>query len=80
MLLGVSSIVVVVVIVVGLQYLFAEFLLSLMNIRVELVAVLSDRKLLVIVDWNHYLSRAERLIIGVMELLDVGVAQSLLGS
>ena len=79
LLLGCSFIVPIVVIVVRLQNLFTKFLLSLMDIRVKLVAVFSDRKLLVVVDRNHYLPRAKRLIIRVVELSDIGVAQRLLG-
>jgi hypothetical protein len=71
---------VVVVIVMALQNLLAEFLLALVDIRVELVAVLTDRELLVIINWNLDLARANWLVVGVVELGHVGVSQGLLCS
>jgi len=72
--------VVVVVVLVALQNLLAELLLPLVDIGVEFVAVLSDRELLVVVNGNLDLSRAVRLVVGVVELGHVGMAESLLSS
>jgi hypothetical protein len=38
------------------QYLLSQLLLSLVDIRVELVSVLTDRKLLIIIDGDEDLS------------------------
>lgn len=69
--------VVVVIVVVTLKNFLAELLLSLVDVRVQLVAVLPDRELLVVVNWNVNLARADRLVIRVVELGNVGVAEGL---
>lgn len=69
--------------VVGLvlgQDLPSKFLFALVDIRVELVPVLANGKLLIIVDWNVDLLRAHWLLVGVVELGHVGVLQGLLSS
>ena len=69
--------------VVGLvlcQDLFPHFLLSLVDVRVKFVSVLSDRELLVVVDWNEDLFSADWLFVWVVELSDVRMLQSLLSS
>ena len=68
--------------VVGLvlgEDLLPELLFALVDIRVKLVPVLADRKLLVVVDWNVDLLRAHWLLVWVVELSNVGVLQGLLG-
>ena len=69
--------IVVVVVVVALQDLLAELLLSLVDVRVQLVAVLPNRELLVVVNRNVDLPRANRLVVRVVELRHVRVAQRL---
>lgn len=67
--------------VVGLvlgQDLPSELLFALVDIRVELVSVLANRKLLIIVDRDVDLLRAHRLLVGVVELGHIRVFQSLL--
>jgi len=58
--------------------LLSHLLLTLMDIRVKLVSVLTDRKLLVIVDGDVDFLRANWLLVRVVELRDVGVLKSLL--
>ena len=70
-------VVVVVVVVVGLQDLLAQLLLSFVDVRVQFVSVLSDRELLVVIDWNVNLPSADWLILRVVELGHIWVAQSL---
>ena len=72
-------IVVVVVVVVGLKYALSKLLLTPMNIVVKFVAILADRKFLVIVDGNIDTASTNWLILRVVELRDVWVSQSLLG-
>ena len=74
-----TAAIVVVVVLVGLQSLFAQFLLALVDVAVQLVPVLSNRELLIVVNRNHNLTRAHWLIISVVELGNVGVSESLLG-
>lgn len=69
-----STSVVVVVVVMRLEYLLSEFLLALVNICVQLVAVLSDGELLVIVNRDVDLLVAIWLIFRVVELLNVGMS------
>jgi len=67
--------------VVGLvlgEDLLSHFLLSLVDVGVEFVSVLTDRELLVIVDWDEDLFQAIWLLIWVVELSDVWVLKSLL--
>jgi hypothetical protein len=63
-----------------LEDLFPQLLLALVNICVKLVAVLADRELLIVVNGNVDLLAADWLVLGIMELRDVGVAQGLLSS
>jgi hypothetical protein len=53
---------------VRLQRLLPQFLLALVNVRVELVAVLPDGELLVVIDRNVDFLGANRLIFRVVEL------------
>ena len=62
------------------QDLFSHFLFPLVDIRVKLVPVLSDRELLVIIDWDKDFLCANWLFIWVMELSHVRMLQCLLGS
>ena len=69
--------------VVGLvlsEDFLAHFFASLMNIRVEFVAVLLDRELLVIINWNENLLCANWFLVGIMELVHVRMLESLLCS
>ena len=72
-----SAVVVVVVVVVALQDALPQLLLSPVDVRVQLVAVLADRKLLVVIDRDVDTARAHRLILRVVELCHVRVAQRL---
>ena len=54
-----------------IQTLLAEFLLTLVNVRVQLVTVLPNRELLVVVDRNLNFLGAVRLVVWVMELGNV---------
>ena len=56
----------------------AHFFTSLMNIRVQFVAVFLDGELLVVINRNVNLLRANWLLIRVVELVHVRVLQSLL--
>lgn len=60
------------------QDLLPHLLLPLMDIRIKLIAVLLDRELLVVVDRNEDFLSANWFLLWVVELLDVGVLQSLL--
>ena len=51
-----------------------------MDVRVKLVPILADRKLLVVIDWNEDLLCANWLLVWVMELSHVWMLKSLLGS
>ena len=69
--------------VVGLmlcENLLTHLLASLVDIGVELVAVLFNGKLLVVVNRNENLLRAIGLVIRVMELCHVRMLQGLLSS
>ena len=46
----------------------AHFLLTLMDIRIELVPVFSYRELLVVINGDEYLFCADRFFIGIMKL------------
>ena len=50
-----------------------------MNVGVEFVSVLSDRKLLVVVDGDVNTARANGLILRVVELGHIWVSQCLIG-
>ena len=71
-------VVVVVVVVVGLQDFLAQLFLSLVDICVEFVSVLSDREFLIVVDWNVDLPVADWLIFWVVELSHVGMSEGLI--
>ena len=58
--------------------LLSHFLLSLVDVGVKFVSVLTDRELLVIVNWDEDLFQAIWLLIWVVELSDVWVLKSLL--
>lgn len=61
------------------QNLSAKFLLALVDIRIKLVPVLSDRELLIIVNWNIYFLSANRFFVWVVELGYIWVLKSLFG-
>ena len=61
------------------QDLLSHLLLSLVDIRVEFVSVLSNRELLVVVNWDEDLLSADWLFIWVVELGHVRVLKGLLG-
>ena len=63
-----SSPVVIVVVVMRLKNLLSELLLTLVNVCIKFVPVLSNGKLLIIVNWDIDLFSADRFIIRVMEL------------
>lgn len=71
--------IVVVVVLVRLQSLFAQFLFALVDVAVQLVPVLSNGELLIVVNGNNNLTSAHRLIISVVELGNVRVSEGLLG-
>ena len=61
------------------QDLLSHLLLSLVDVRVEFVSVLSNRELLVVVNWDEDLLSADWLFIWVVELGHVRVLKGLLG-
>ena len=67
--------------VVGLvlsQDLLTHLLLSLVDVRIQLVSVLTDGELLVVVNWNEDLLCANWLLVWVVELSHVRMLQCLL--
>ena len=74
-----ATLVIVVVVVMGLQDALSQLLLPPVDIRVQLVSVLANRKLLVVVDWDVNTACAYGLILRVVELGHIGVSQGLLG-
>jgi len=70
--------IVVIVIVVRLQNLFAQLLLAFVDIRVKFVAVFADGKLLIVVNRDVDLSSAGGLVVSVVELGHVGMSECLL--
>lgn len=60
-----------------LKYLLSEFLLALVDISIELVTVFANRELLVVVNRNVNFLAANRLILRVVELRNIGVSQGL---
>ena len=58
---------------VALQDLLPEFLLSLVNVCVELISVLPDREFLIVINGDVNLSQAVLLIIRVVELSYIGM-------
>ena len=73
-----SSIILIVVIVVALKDFLSKLLLSLVNVSIKLVSVLSNRELLVVINWNVDFLAAIWFIIRVVELSNVRVLQCLL--
>ena len=61
------------------QQLLPHFLLSFVDIRIELVSVFSDREFLVVIDRYVDFLRADWFLIRVVELRDVWVLESLSG-
>ena len=57
-----------------MQDALSQLLLSPVDVRVELVAVLANRELLIVVDWNVDAAGADGLVFGIVELGDVRVA------
>ena len=76
--LGRSLILVVLLVVVGLHDLFTEILLSLVYISVEFVSVLSNREFLIVINRDVNSSRADWLVLRIVELCDVRVPQGLI--
>lgn len=74
-----SLVLIVVVVVVRSKDLLSKFLLALVDVCVEFVAVLSDRELLVVIDGDVNLAGANWLVIGVVKLGDVGMSEGLVG-
>lgn len=72
-----STSVLIVVIMVRLEDLLSKFLLSLMNISIKLISVLSDWELLVIINWDEDFLVAVGFIFGVVELGHVRVTKCL---
>lgn len=64
----------------GIRTLLAQFLLPLVDVRVQLVPVLPDRELLVVVDGDLDFLRAVGLVVRVVELGHVLVFQRLFRS
>jgi len=64
--------------VVRREDLLAQLFLAFVDVGIQLVPVLSNAELLVIVNRDVDFSRAERLIVGVVELGHIRVAQGLL--
>ena len=62
---------------VRLKNLLSEFLLAFMDISIELVTVFANRELLVVVNGNVNFLAANRLILRVVELRNIGVSQGL---
>ena len=60
------------------QNLLPHLLLALVDIRIELVAVLLDRELLIIIDWNKDFLGAYWFLFGIVELGHIWMLQSLL--
>ena len=67
-------VVVVVIVVVGSQDLLSQLLLSLVDISVKFVSILSNRELLVIINRDVDFPVADWLIVWVVELSNVGVS------
>ena len=59
------------------QQLLPHFLLSFVDIRIELVSVFSDREFLVVINRNVDFLRADWFLIRIVELRDVRVLKSL---
>ena len=74
-----SLVLVLLLVMVRLHDLLAQFLFPLVNVSVELVSILSDREFLVVIDWDVDLPVAHGLVVRVVELSNIGVSQRLLG-
>ena len=70
---------VVVVVLMRLQYALAKLFFASMDVRVQLVTILANRKLLVVIDGYVDSARADGFILSVVELSDVRVSEGLLG-
>lgn len=73
-----SLIVLVIIVVMRLQDALSKLLLASVDVSVELVAVLANRKLLIVVDRNVDTACTYWLVLRIVELRDVGVTQGLL--
>lgn len=69
-----SLVLIVVVVVVRSEDLLSKFLLALVDVCIQFVAVLPDRELLVVVDGDVNLAGTNWLVVGVMELGHVGMS------
>ena len=69
---------VVVVVVVWLDNLLSQLLFAFVDVGVEFVAVLPNRKLLVVVDWDVNFPVAVGLVLRIVELGHIRVSQRLL--
>ena len=52
----------------------SKLLLSAVDVSVELVAILTNRELLVVIDWNVDAARAHWLVLWVVELSYIGMS------
>ena len=57
----------------------SKFLLTLMDIRIELVTVFTNGELLVVIDWNLDFLGTDWFLVWIMELSNIWVLQSLIG-
>lgn len=73
LILFLSLLIAVILVMVGLKHLLSDFLLSLVDICVKFVSVLSNREFLVIIDWNVNFLFANRLIFFAVELCYIGM-------
>jgi hypothetical protein len=60
-----------------LKDLLPKFLLSLVDISIELVTIFADRELLIIINRDINLFAAHRLILRIVELRYIGMSQCL---
>ncbi len=78
--LTLAACVVIVIVVVRLENLLSQLLFTLVDVCVKLVAILTNRELLVIINWDVYPLCTYWLIIWIVELGNIGVSESLLSS
>lgn len=76
-LVGRTRIVVAVVIVVGLEDLSTQLLLSSVDVGVQFVSVFANRELLIVVNRDVNAAGADGLVLRIVELSHIGMAQSL---
>ena len=57
--------------------LLSEFLLPLVDISIQLIPIVSDGKLLIVINWNIDLLLTDRFIIWVVELSHIRMLQGL---